>query len=162
MAAGMVAALPGPPGRLRFSHALIRDTLYEDIPAGQRLRLHQQAGEALEAFYRQDLDPHLAELAHHFFEAAAGGGASKAVGYAERAGRRALALLAYEEAARLFKMALAALGLARPPGADRARCRLLLALGDGLARMGEGQAAREGLRLAAGLARQYRRVEELG
>src|SRR5215470_7383118 len=71
IAARLVAAVPGAPGRLRFSHALIRDALYEGIPAGRRLRLHQQAGEALEAFYQQDLDSHLAELAHHFFEAAA-------------------------------------------------------------------------------------------
>jgi tetratricopeptide (TPR) repeat protein len=162
IAADLVAAVPGAPGRLRFSHALIRDALYEGIPAGRRLRLHQQAGEALEAFYQQDLDSHLAELAHHFFEAAAGGDAGQAVGYAERAGHRAIALLAYEEAARLFKMALAALSLARPPGADRARCRLLLALGDALTRMGERQAAREELLRAAGLARQYGMAEELG
>ena len=162
IAAGMVAAVPAAPGRLRFSHALIRDALYESIPAGQRVRLHQQAGEALEAFYQQDPDPHLAELAHHFFEAAVVGDAGKAVGYAERAGHRALALLAYEEAARLFRMALAALGLAQPPGQDQRRCRLLLALGDALTRMGERRAAREELRRAADIARRNRMAEELG
>ena len=46
-------------------------------------------------------------------------------------------------------MALAALSLARPAGEDRARCRLLLALGDALTRMGERQAAREELLRAA-------------
>jgi tetratricopeptide (TPR) repeat protein len=162
IAARLVAAVPGAPGRLRFSHVLIRDALYEGIPAGRRLRLHQQAGEALEAFYQQDLDPHLAELAHHFFEAAAGGDAGKAVGYAERAGRRAIALLAYEEAARLFKMALAVLRLARPPEQDQTRCRLLLELGDALTRMGERQAAREELLRAASLARRCQMAEELG
>jgi tetratricopeptide (TPR) repeat protein len=162
IATGLVAAVPGGPGRLRFTHALIRDTLYESIPAGQRVRLHQQAGEALETLYSQDLGPHLAELAHHFFEAAAGGQAGKAVSYAEWAGQRAMTLLAYEEAARLFRMALAALSLARPAGQDRARCRLLLALGDALTWMGERQAAREELRLAAGLARQYGMAEQLG
>jgi tetratricopeptide (TPR) repeat protein len=162
IAAGMVAAVPGAPGRLRFTHVLIRDTLYEAIPAGLRLRLHQQAGEALEAFYHPDLDPHLAELARHFFEAAPVGEAGKAVGYAERAGHRALALLAYEEAARLFRMALAALSLARSPGQDQRRCRLLLGLGDALTRMGERQAAREELLRAAGIARRYQMAEELG
>src|SRR5215471_9550039 len=122
IATGLVAAVPGGPGRLRFTHALIRDTLYEGIPAGQRLRLHQRAGEALETLYAQDLGPHLAELAHHFFEAAAGGQAGKAVGYAERAGQRAMTLLAYEEAVRLFRMALAALGPGQSPEEDRARC----------------------------------------
>src|SRR5262249_56148034 len=42
MAGGMVAAVPGAPGRLRFSHALIRDTLYEGIPAGRRPRVPPQ------------------------------------------------------------------------------------------------------------------------
>ena len=133
--------------------------MYEAIPAGQRLRLHQQAGEALEAFYQEDPDPHLAELARHFFEAAAVG---EAVGYAERAGHCAVGLLAYEEAARLFKMALAALSLARPPGEDQMRCRLLVALGDALTRMGERQAAREELLRAAGIARRYQMADELG
>src|SRR5215472_2910130 len=60
IAAGMVAAVPGAPGRLRFSHALIRDAWYGATPAGRRLRLHQRAGEALEGFYRRNRDPHLA------------------------------------------------------------------------------------------------------
>jgi tetratricopeptide (TPR) repeat protein len=162
IATGLVAAVPGGPGRLRFTHALIRDTLYESIPAGQRLRLHQRAGQALETLYTHDLGPHLAELAHHFFEAAASGDAEKAVSYADRAGQRAIGLLAYEEAARLFRMALAALGPGQSPEEDQARCRLLLALGGALTRMGERQAAREELRLAAGLVRQYGMAEELG
>jgi tetratricopeptide (TPR) repeat protein len=162
IATGMVAAVPGAPGRLRFTHALIRDTLYEGIPAGRRVRLHRQAGEALETLYMQDLGPHLAELAHHFFEAAAGGDAGKAVSYADQAGQRAIGLLAYEEAARLFRMALAALGPGQSPEEDQARCRLLLGLGDALTRMGERQAARGELRLAASLARQYGMAQELG
>jgi len=162
IAARVVAGIPGAPGRLRFSHALIRDIVYESIPAGQRVRLHQRAGEALEAFYQHDLDPHLAELAHHFFEAAPAGGAGRAVSYAGRAGQRAIVLLAYEEAARLFRMALAALGPGRSPEEDRARCRLLLALGDALTRMGDRRAAREELRRAAGIARRCRMAEELG
>jgi tetratricopeptide (TPR) repeat protein len=162
IAARVVAEIPGAPGRLRFTHALVRDVAYERIPAGQRLRLHERAGEVLEALYRQDLDPHLAELAHHFFEAAPVGDAGKAVSYARRAGQRAIALLAYEEAARLFRMALAALGPGQSLGEDRARCRLLLALGDALTRMGERLAAKDELRRAASIARHYGMAEELG
>jgi len=162
ISARMVAEVPGAPGRLRFTHALIRDIVYENIPAGQRLRLHQRAGEALEALYQQDLDPHLAELAHHFFQAAPGGQVGRAVSYAERAGQRAITLLAYEEAARLFRMALAALALGESSEDDRSRCRLLLALGDALTRMGDRRAAKEELRRAAGIARRHRMAEELG
>ena len=162
IAARVLAEIPGAPGRLRFSHALIRDVVHENIPAGQRLRLHQRVGEILETLYQRDPDPHLAELAHHFFQAAPGGDAGKAVSYAMRAGQRAIALLAYEEAARLFRMGLAALGPGQSPEDDRIRCRLLLALGDALSWMRERSAAKEELRRAAAIARRYDMAEELG
>ena len=46
IAARLVAEVPGAPGRLRFTHALIRDIVYQSIPPGQRLRLHQCASSA--------------------------------------------------------------------------------------------------------------------
>jgi predicted ATPase len=77
MAERVVSDVPGSPGRLRFGHALIRDTLYDELTGPRRLRLHQRAGEALEAVYAADLEPHLAELARHFFAAAPAGVADK-------------------------------------------------------------------------------------
>ena len=53
----------------------------------------------------------MAELAHHFFEAAPGGDVDKALEYAQRAGERALKLLAYEEAARFYELSLQAVEL---------------------------------------------------
>ena len=58
----------------------VRDTLYEGLTTPRRVQLHRRAGEALEALYAQDQEPHLAELAHHFFEAAPGGDLDKALG----------------------------------------------------------------------------------
>ena len=81
-------------GRYRFSHALIREALYEHVPTARRIRLHRQVGEALEGLYAADIEPHLAELAHHFVQAAPVGDPGKAVTYARRAGDRALAQLA--------------------------------------------------------------------
>jgi hypothetical protein len=53
----------------------------------------------------------------------------KAVEYGARAGARADALLAYEEAARHYEIAIQALQRHQPP--DKARhCQLLLAFGD--------------------------------
>ncbi|MBA3261286.1 MAG: AAA family ATPase [Thermoleophilaceae bacterium] len=115
----VVADVPGSPGRLRFGHALIRDTLFDELGSARRLQLHQDAAEALEAVYAADLEPHLAELAHHFF-AAAPARADKAVEYARRAGDRAASQLAFEEAVRLYEMALTLVG------DDGARCELLL------------------------------------
>ena len=123
MAERLVGEASGSPGRLRFGHALIRDTLYDGLTPARRLQLHLQAGEALEAVYAADLEPHLAELAHHFCAAAPAGGRDKGVDFARRGGVRAASQLAYEEAVRLYEMALALVD------DDVVRCELLLALG---------------------------------
>ena len=87
-------------------------------------------GEALEAVYVADPGPHLAELAHHFVAAAPGGEVDRAVRVATAAGRRALEVLAWEEAGPgLVERALAALELAERPDQHR-RCQLLLAVGE--------------------------------
>lgn len=87
-----------PRGTFRFAHSLIRDTLYEELKLPDRIRLHRGVGEDLEAMHARDPEPHLAELAYHFFEAAPAGDVRKAVDYAVAAGRRSVALLAHEEA----------------------------------------------------------------
>jgi tetratricopeptide (TPR) repeat protein len=142
----------GAPGRWRFSHALVREALYDDLGAADRMRLHRQVGEALEELYKPNPEPHLAELAHHFFHAAPAGEGGKAVDYARRAGDHAAGLLAYEEAARLYRMALRALEL-RDSG-DETRCRLLLALGEVQDRGGDLSDARKSFLRAAETARK--------
>jgi len=128
LGAETLARLPGAPGHLRFAHALVREVLYDELSTSHRTRLHLAVAEALEAIHAPELDRHLAELAHHFFLAAPRGSAPRAVDYAARAAERAGAELAYEEAARLYQMAVTA--HERQPGADaRVRCELLLGLG---------------------------------
>lgn len=139
--------VPASPGRLRFGHALIRDTLYDELTAARRIALHRRAGEALESVYAEYLDPHLSELARHFYAAAPAGVAGKAIGYARQAGDSAAAQLAYEEAARHYELALT---LVTEPAE---RCGLLLALGDAHARSGNRAASKEAYDQAADLAR---------
>src|SRR4029077_20142925 len=91
-------------GRWSFTHALVRQALYEELSLTRRVRLHQRVGEALEELEPGD-GPQLAELAFHFSQAAVAGGAAKAIDYGRRAGVYALRLAAYEEAARHFAMA---------------------------------------------------------
>jgi eukaryotic-like serine/threonine-protein kinase len=161
MDARVVSEVPGVIGRMRFAHALIRDTAYHGLARSRRVQLHQRVGEGLEELYSSDLEPHLAELAHHFFEAAAGGDGQKAADYARRAGSRAATLLAYEEAVRLYMMALEALGPESAATARR-RCELLLALADAKGRAGDSPAARESFLQAADLARSAGLPEALG
>ncbi|HEV3124530.1 MAG TPA: AAA family ATPase [Candidatus Dormibacteraeota bacterium] len=136
LASRVVTDVPGSRMRLRFSHVVIREGLYDDIPRARRMQLHRLAGDVFEGLYAEDLEPHLAELAHHFFEGAAEGHVEKAIEYARRAGENAVSLLAYEEAVRLYRMALRGLEL-RITAAPQERCELLLALGDAQARAGD-------------------------
>ena len=80
--AGIVTALGR--GRYRFSHALIREAVYEELDTNGRIRIHGKIANRLEEIYREDIDPHLAELAHHFREADV---TEKAIDYSVRAGR---------------------------------------------------------------------------
>jgi class 3 adenylate cyclase/DNA-binding CsgD family transcriptional regulator len=111
-----------------FSHALIRQTLYGELSVPRQVLLHRQIGEALEKLHARNLEPHLVELAHHFYQAAPGGDVDKAIDYAGRAGDRALDLLAHEEAAGHFETALLALDLKDRPE-EHQRFDLLMALG---------------------------------
>jgi eukaryotic-like serine/threonine-protein kinase len=149
-AAEVVTEVRDTPGRLRFSHALMADVLYQDLPPSRRLGLHRRIGEMLEAYYARDPEPHLAELAYHFFQAADAG---KAIDYGQRAAERALTVLAHEEAARLYATALR--GLETWKGGDETtRSALLLGLGESQARAGDLSAAKKSFRGAADLAKR--------
>jgi eukaryotic-like serine/threonine-protein kinase len=136
------------PGRYSFAHALVRDTLYAEVPTSQRLQINRDIGEALEQIYADDLDSRASEVAHHFLEAASPGDTGRAVEYAQRAARQATDGLAHEEAASLYRKALDALELERSPDPET-RFDLLLALGDAQIRAGRLADARATLDTAA-------------
>jgi class 3 adenylate cyclase/tetratricopeptide (TPR) repeat protein len=140
------------PGRYSFAHALVRDTLYAEVPTSQRLQVNREIAEALEQINADDLDSHVSELAHHFLEAASPGETGRAVDYAQRAARRATAGLAHEEAASLYRKALDALELEPSPDPET-RFDLLLELGDAQIRAGRLADARATLDRAAPEAR---------
>ncbi len=143
-----------------FTHALIRQTLYEELSAPRRVLLHRHIGERLEALHAREPGPHLAELAHHFFQAAPGGDVDKAVDYAVRAGERAVSVAAFEEAAAHFERALQALELVRGASPER-QCRVLLALAEVHGRVGALDASRAEAGRAAELARALGSAELL-
>jgi DNA-binding SARP family transcriptional activator len=161
IAEGLVAEMPGSADRLRFTHVLIRDALYDQLGAFRRRQLHGHLGEVLEAGYAADVEPHLAELAQHFFAAGPEGDPAKAFDYARRAGDRAIRLLAFEEAARLYALALRVLddwsGDHR-----RDRCRTLILLGNAHLRAGDQPGARAVFLQAADQARALGDHELLG
>lgn len=130
----LVVGVPGRHDRFSYAHALVRATVLDGLPASRRLRLHRRVGCALEA--RPDAGARIAELAHHFGEAAALGEVERAVHYSRRAGDLARASLAFEEAGLHYERALAALAVAGR-AEPALRCDLEIALGDALHRAGD-------------------------
>jgi len=148
---GFVTECPDTVGRLRFSHALVRQTLYDGLSALRRARLHLRIGEALEALGGAERPERRAELAHHFLQAAPAGGADRAVRFATAAAAAAVDHLAYEEAAQYFDQALGVLDIAG--GDARSRYDLLCGLGRAHKAAGDRDRARAALQQAATIAR---------
>lgn len=126
---------PQSPGAFVFAHALINHTLYENLSRTRRARLHARIAAAIEQLAGDDVDNRLGELAHHWAAATRSIDPTKAVAYARRAGERALAQLAPDEALRWFRKALEQ--LASHPGRDAERCDLLILTGEAQRQAGE-------------------------
>lgn len=120
--AGLLTGLVTEPaaGRIRFAHALVRDTLYNDLSRLRRSRLHARAAKAIERHHPSEV----AALAHHFTQAGSDPGA--AARYGRLAAEQAESRFAYRAAARLWEQAIACLD--QDVNAD-ARDRLELVLG---------------------------------
>jgi DNA-binding CsgD family transcriptional regulator len=157
-------------GTFRFSHALIQETLYAELSASRRYRLHGEVGAALEREHADNLSPHYGDLARHFGLSPFGDGLEKAVDYALQAGEQAMGQAAWESAAGHYQRAVE---LLEASGAAEAvmLCETLLRLGEAQGRAGisRGQAggagndprARETYLRAARIAREAGLPEQL-
>lgn len=127
-AAGLVE--PGStPAQHQFVHALVRDAIEAGLPTVDRVRLHRRAARAIERLYACDIEAHLFDLARHWSVAAVQDDAIAAATWIRRAAAEAMRGLAFEEAARLYRLALDVAGAQLD---DAERCLLLLSLGGAL------------------------------
>jgi class 3 adenylate cyclase/tetratricopeptide (TPR) repeat protein len=124
--AGLLQEVAGDADRYRFVHALIQHTLYQDLTATRRRRAHLQVAEVLEDTSTDDPE-RLAALARHWLAATRHADVTKAVYYARRAGRVALAAYAPADAVTWFSQALEVFDRHGAPDAERGR--LLVELG---------------------------------
>ncbi|MCH7801284.1 MAG: hypothetical protein IIC24_07035, partial [Chloroflexi bacterium] len=108
--ARVIEELPSSAGRYQFTHALIQETLSDELSLTRRVRLHGRVAEMLEGLYGADAEAHASELAYHFVQAEAAAGSEKLVQYSLLAGKRALDDYAYEEATTHFERALVSKG----------------------------------------------------
>jgi class 3 adenylate cyclase/tetratricopeptide (TPR) repeat protein len=134
-----------------FQHALTQETIYHGLLQRERVSIHRDVAEAMEALYASAPDPQHEALAHHYER---GGCAPKAVEYLHRAGEKAKQRSAGEAAATSFERALALLeGLPSAPERAAQELRLLTSLGPVLI-AGRGYGAPE-------VEQVYRRARDL-
>ena len=132
LAARVVEELPQAINRYQFTHALIQETLAEELSTTRRVRMHARIAEVLEELYASDTESHAAELAHHFIEAQTVLGIEKPVRYLLLAGERALATYGHDDALAHFQRGLTGKRIsltASKPADDADAADLLLGLG---------------------------------
>ena len=132
-AAGLVAPLPGRPGRFAFVHALFRSHRYDTLPLRRRLDLHASAATALAS---SSGDGHLSERARHACLSVPVGDARTAIELAYEAAHEAEHAYAYDEAVAHYERALIAARSLDPPDA-RTTNDLMARLGAALVRRGD-------------------------
>jgi len=155
-AAGWIAARP--PGHHHFVHDLVREAIEAGLAADERVRWHRSAADAVERLHAGRLAPHLSDLARHWAAAAVYGERQRAADWITRAADEAMRRLGYEEAARLYRLALA-VGAVHID--DDRRCRLLLGVAGALKAAGELSGRLPACREATALARGLRRPDLL-
>jgi tetratricopeptide (TPR) repeat protein/Cdc6-like AAA superfamily ATPase len=99
----------GAAGRYRFRHALMQQTLLEELSAARQVLLHGQIADALLTTYGADNRDTLTELAEHYAESAVlnPAHARSAASTLRRAAESAADALAWDDAARLYERCLA-------------------------------------------------------
>jgi ABC-type oligopeptide transport system substrate-binding subunit/DNA-binding SARP family transcriptional activator len=90
--------------RYRFSHVLFQRYLYDDLSQGERVLLHGEVAQALEALYDGGTDAIAVPLARHYAQAAQ---SEKAIHYSLQAGDQARLAYALDEAVDHYQAALA-------------------------------------------------------
>ena len=138
------------PGMVRFSHVLIRDTIYQGLSGVRRVSLHAQALRAL----RRSRPTAVVALAHHALASATTATARSAATQAAEAALSALGASGYGQATTLLTGAIEVLSrpLERLAGDDELRLDLLCTLVSAQGHAGNVRAARESRDQAIGVA----------
>jgi predicted ATPase/DNA-binding SARP family transcriptional activator len=89
--------------KFAFDHSLTMQVVLQDMSLARRHVLHRRVAEALEAIYRDELDPVSGSIARHFMD---GNLPARAAAHALRAGKFAANLAAWVEAVAFYQQAL--------------------------------------------------------
>ncbi len=152
IAAAFMQEVSEEPGRFRFSHELVRATLYDSLSHRTRADMHLRVADFL-AETASDDPAAMSRIAHHYARTARESSASVAIDYLVRAGSAATEASAYEDAQSHLKFALELLDRWQPANLAR-RGEILLQLGLAQRKSGAFLQARESQAAAAEIARR--------
>ncbi|MGA5131014.1 BTAD domain-containing putative transcriptional regulator [Streptomyces olivoreticuli] len=134
--AGLLDEDPHHPGRLHFAHALVQETLIDELAPEERHRMHAAVSEALCARRPRGVgDEEIERVAHHTWHAKCVIPAARALPRLLRAAEHAEQHWAYEEVETWLRRAVHLVGLLPPddPSVVRLEQRLHIQLGQVLA-----------------------------
>jgi len=103
-----------------FTHALVRQTLYDELSLPRKQRLHLKAAQSIEATHAHNVATYVAPIATHYRLAGAAADWSKAVEFSLLAAQAAAVVFAWEEAATHMEAALELMEEHGAPAAARA------------------------------------------
>ncbi len=86
-----------------FKHALTQEVSHNSVLLERRRQLHERIGAAIETVFAENLEDHLAELAHHYSRSA---NRAKALEFLHHAGEQAIRRGSFSEAESYFTTAL--------------------------------------------------------
>ncbi len=121
---GLIREVDPRSGRYAFSHALIRQTLLDELSGPRRTRLHWRVGDAIAQRHPRDLDA----IAYHLAEGVLAGETGQAVDAALAAGDAALGRKVAEQALVQYERALSTLDVVEADDPDR-RYKALFGIG---------------------------------
>jgi len=129
-------------GEYRFIHALMRETLLDEVSGTRRVHIHGELADALEQQWGAQADTHASLLAVHFNESASLNGrhGEAALHYSTLAARQAEAQFAWREASRLYSSCVDILH-SRDPRPEGDEAALLTAWGRCAFNDGDGATA---------------------
>ncbi len=138
-------------GHYEFAHALIRETLYQNLSASDRRERHLRVGEFLLARPIDGLGSGSEEVAHHLLAAAPFGDLARTIALAVESAEKARARFAPEVSCSFYEKAIDVLDLLEAePGPKH--CELQLALGEARLEAGELEASMRTIDAAGNLA----------
>ncbi len=136
LGAGLLEEDPHDPGRLHFAHALVRETLVDELPRADRHRLHARIADALRARRPgQTGDEEIERVAHHSWNAKSALPAAQVLSRLLLAAEHADQSMAYEQVEMWLRRAQHLINVLPPddPATVRLEQKLHIQLGQVLA-----------------------------